>query len=363
VLIGIDVSMVDSNKAGIGYLTYSIVESLARLDKDNSYLLYTHNVNNLVDLTLPRNFKIVEIKQAKANLKWILRVHLDFNNRKIDRFISTSNLMFGVLFPYTITFIQDLSQIKYPQFFSKKGRIIFRVLLNMLLRREKIIVTTSNAVREEVIAYYPGAKNKTFAVGAGLQKWTQEQITNDKLQNIKDKYSLSERYFLSVSTLEPRKNYINVIKAFAVFSKDYPEYKYLIAGKKGWFYEEIFQTVKSLNLENKVQFLGYVSDEDLPVLYHLSSGVIYLSFYEGFGLPVIEAYSRGVPSLVSDIEVFREIAQENTVFADPINIEDIVRKMKILINQNKFTPSSEILTSFSWDKTAIKLMGLYQADN
>src|SRR5690606_26627847 len=126
------------------------------------------------------------------------------------------------------------------------------------------------------------------------------------------------------------KNHINTIKAFSQFYRDYPEFHYVIAGKKGWYYDEIFTEVEKSEAKDNIHFLGYVPEEDLGVLYDLSKGVIMLSFYEGIGLSALEGYVRGLPVLVSDIPIFHEVIKKSGIFKNPNSIEEILSGIKTL---------------------------------
>jgi len=357
--IGIDVSMITPSKAGIGYFAYSIVSNLSENDISNEYILYTNNKHNLERMKLNKNFSIVEFFSVSPNLKWMWKVYRHFKQEKVDAFLSMSNLFFGIISSNTLTVIHDLSQLKYPQFFTRKSSILYRIEFEILIRRAKFIVTVSESIRDEIIEFNKSTKNKVYNISEGLHDWAFEK--NDERKNIyvKDKYKLPEKYFLSVSTLEPRKNYIGSIKAFAKFSKNNPDWYYLIAGKKGWFYDEIFNTVKNLELEGKVIFLGYIQEEDLSSLYDQALGFIYLSFYEGFGLPLLEAYSRKIPILASNIPVFKEFMLGKALFVNPSDINAISKYMEELknISINKF--DRKLLDSFSWRNTINKLSHLF----
>lgn len=358
-IIGFDASMIDEFKAGIGYYAFSLLKALAQEDGQNQYILYTNDSKKLLVLNLPQNFRIIEVNGAKPGLSWMFKVWRRFKKDKIEVFISPSNLFFGTVFPSTITVIHDLSQLKFPQFFSRKGNIIYKLQLKRLLNKEKLIIVPTQTVKNELIELNKNVENKVLVLGEGPHEWVFLKTNAQEVERVKAKYNLPEKYFLSVSTLEPRKNYVNAIKGFELFSQDEPEFKYLIAGKKGWFYDEILQTVKTNGLYNKVIFLGYVPEEDLPVLYDLSKGCISLSFYEGFGLPLIESYWRGRPVLASDIPVFREVMGNNAVYADPYIIEDIAEGMKKL-SDKRITRDRTFTDKYSWNLTAKKLVDLYQ---
>ena len=357
--IAFDASMIDKNKAGIGYYAFNLLEELSKIDKENDYLIYTNRTENLSEIDFPENFIINEIPSENGNLKWMLKVLKDSKSKGIDALISPSNLFFGCLFPKTITVIHDLAQLKYPRYFNKKGNLLYRIEFNILLRREKIIVASSETIKKEILEYYPKANGKVFALGEGLHNWTKRDTTQVELEEIKTKYSLPENYFLSISTLEPRKNYPNAIRAFFRFLQKNPGWKYLIAGKKGWFFDEIYKTVKNLDLQKDVIFLGYVPDSDLPGLLDLSQGLVNLSYYEGFGLPLIEAYSRKKPVLASNIDVYKEVMESNALYVNPMNVSEAASGMERLKNF-KTVLNREFLDKYSWKFVADGFVRAYK---
>ncbi|BCX13484.1 MAG: hypothetical protein KatS3mg085_016 [Candidatus Dojkabacteria bacterium] len=130
---------------------------------------------------------------------------------------------------------------------------------------------------------------------------------------------------MSVGTLQPRKNYEKSILAFDKFKKDYPDYKFVIVGQKGWKYDRIFELISNRKLGESVIITGFVTEDDLKTLYTKTLQVyLSTSLWEGFGLPLIEAYYFDLPLVVSDIEIFHEVVENNAMFVDP-NSEDEIK--------------------------------------
>ncbi|HEC65139.1 MAG TPA: glycosyltransferase family 1 protein [bacterium] len=357
--IGIDVSIIESNIAGIGHYVVGLIEGLVKVDRENNYVLITNNAENLKALKLRKNFEIIELKSKKVNFFWILKAGRYLRKQKIELLISPANFIFGVIFPNTIQIVYDLAPIKYPNFFSRIGALKYKLQLNWAVRNVKSIATISETVKRELLDNYKSLDNKVHKIGMGMNKVLLEPRDDDSSIEVKNKYNLPDKFLLSLGTLEPRKNYVNMIKGFGKFVKNNSDFKYVIVGKKGWFYKEIFKTVKDLNLTKNVIFTGYALEEEINHLYDLASGFVYLSLYEGFGMPNIEAYSRGLPVLTSGIPVFRETMRDNAVFANPIDIDSIASGMEKLISFGKVRIDKSFLGGYSWEKVAEKLVALY----
>ncbi|MBE0573946.1 glycosyltransferase family 4 protein [Candidatus Dojkabacteria bacterium] len=353
--IGIDVSMIDVNKAGIGYYAHSLIKALAEVDGKNEYFLITHDGNLLKGLRLPENFSIIQIKAPSGNLKWMLRCLRPIRELELDYFISPSNLFWGCVLRNCVTIVHDIGQVLYPKFFPKKGNIFYRIELNWLLRFGGIVITPSKAVKRDIESKFKLVRSKVFVVTEGLHDWTFAEYSKVEKEAVIEKYKLPSKYVLSVGTLEPRKNLINAILGFSEFLRTEPDYKFVIVGKKGWFYDEIFEVVKEYDLQDLILFLGYVPDEDLPVIYDLSHFVVSLSYYEGFGLPLIEANARKKLVLASDIPAYKELDISAMYVEETSNPIKVGRAMNVISNK-KFEPKPKLFDTYSWKSSAKKLL-------
>jgi glycosyltransferase involved in cell wall biosynthesis len=360
--IGIDTSTITEDKAGIGYYTYSIVKELLENDKENTYTLFTNNISNLKSFKkeISKNTEIVEIKAERPGFFWIRKVVRHLYKEKFDRFVSPTNFLFGILFPKTIQIVHDLAPIKHPEFFTKKGSVMYKLLLNLAINRTHKIGVPCKTIREELIKYNIKSQNKLFVTGEGLHKWTELKPDNSKQSAVKAKYNLPKNFMLSLSTIEPRKNHTRVVRAFAEISKEFPDLHYVIGGKKGWFYDEVFESVERLGLTDKVHFLGYIPEDDIPHLFDLAKFFVYCSIYEGFGIPCIEAYSRGIPVLAGDIPSLRETMEDKAMYADPLDYRDITLKLREMIAINHMKVDSEFLSKHSWKLAAEAIIKEYE---
>ena len=182
--------------------------------------------------------------------------------------------------------------------------------------------------------------------------------TNDAYRNqmVREKYGLPESYLLFTGTLEPRKNITNLLKAYAK-GRARESLKLVITGKKGWLYEEIFETVQKLNLDERVVFTGFVGDDDLPFIYSMAKVFIYPSLYEGFGLPVLEAMACGVPVITSNVPSLVEVVGEAAVLVNPLDVEALARSIdEVVFNQATHhrlcRASVARAQNFTWERTA-----------
>lgn len=356
--IGIDASMIDSNKAGIGYYAFSLIEALALIDLQNQYYIFTLNKDLLKEIKLPNNFKIIEI-QGKGNLYWMFKCLPVIWNLNLDHFLSPSNLFWGCVLKKCTTVVHDIAQVLHPEFFYKKGNLFYRIELNVLLRRKGLVITPSNSVKQEILKNFKFIRSDIEVIAEGLHSWVLKEYHNGYKEEVIKRYNLPNKYVLTVGTLEPRKNLVKVILGFKEYLRSYnSNIKLLIVDKKGWFYEEIFKIVKEHNLDKDVMFLGYVPDSDLPVIYDLSDFIVSLSYYEGFGLPLIEANARKKSVLASDISVYRELSVNGLYISpDADNLE--ISKAMDSIKSIEFTLPQDFFDRYSWKKTAKDILELW----
>ncbi len=298
------------------------------------------------------------MKADRPNFSWIYKAARELKKEKIDLLISPSLFMFGVFFKPTIQIIHDLAPIHYPNFWSKKAGLMYKYQLALCTRRVHKFAAISEFTKKDLIKLHTTVKNKTFSIGCGLHEWAYSELS--KGHNTYGKIILPEEYILSVSTLQPRKNYINMIRGFRLFIKDNPNCKYVIVGKKGWYYEDIFTEVEKLHLEDKVIFTDYVDEEDIASIYDSAKFVMYCSIWEGFGLPAIEALSRGKSVVLSNLEVLKEAAGDLGIYVDPFDPADICDGMyKAAEKHISESEISQIKDEYRWDRVAERLVKMY----
>lgn len=177
-------------------------------------------------------------------------------------------------------------------------------------------------------------------------------------------YSLPEEYILFIGTLEPRKNIEGLIRAYAKIANS-TKVDLLIIGKKGWFYEEIFRLIREMKLEYRIRFLGFVEDKDKVTILSHAKVFIYPSFYEGFGLPVLEALSLGIPTITSNISSLPEVGEEAVIYINPYDIEDISENLKLLLDDKAMRESLSKqglsqAAKFTWEITSNKTLIVYK---
>jgi glycosyltransferase involved in cell wall biosynthesis len=186
------------------------------------------------------------------------------------------------------------------------------------------------------------------------------------LEKVRKRYNLPPRFILGLGTLQPRKNFTRLIEAYSLLVTRHPSLRLVIAGGKGWLYEEIFATVERLGLADKVVFPGFVADGDLPALYNLADLFVFPSLYEGFGLPPLEALACGTPVITSDASSLPEVVGEAGPMVEATDVEALAEAMKRVLEddalqERMIAQGLEQARKFTWKKAAAKLLSLYEA--
>lgn len=272
-----------------------------------------------------------------------------------------------VLRPYLghkVCTIHDLSHLHYSEY-HPKGRVKF--LNNYLnLNNADQIITVSNFIRNELIKIFNIAPNKVNTIYHGCSKIFKPRLFNE-IKKILLRYNLHEKsYLLSVGTLEPRKNLERLIRAF----KQLPEqqrkkHPLVLVGISGWNTHSFEKLAQSLIKKEQLYFLGYIPKSDLPYLYSGAYGFIYISIYEGFGLPILEGMASGIPTLVSNKSAMPEVAGNAAILVNPLDIDAIVDKLNLLINDLELRDNLKKLgplqaARFSWESCIEKTIEVYK---
>lgn len=231
------------------------------------------------------------------------------------------------------------------------------ILLKETIKNSDRLICVSEFAKKELLEYYPKVENKIRVIYEGINI-PDIDISEEYNERILNKFNIKDcKYILYVGTIAPHKNIINLIKAFDYIKQSIPEYKLVIVGKKGWMYNEIFNEVDRLKLNERVIFTGFIDDLELEVLYKNTRLFTTVSLYEGFGFPPLEAMARKVPVVVSNIPVFKEVCGDCVEYCNPYEIEDISMKFEKILKNKTLSEylrkkGYERVKKFNWKSTA-----------
>ena len=310
----------------------------------------------------PSEFSLQVFRQSKL-IKALFETLLG----KPDIFHGLDYLNYPLNHSYNILTIHDLSFIYYPQYAPDRVLKSYQKRLELCLQWTDLIITVSESTKQDIIKFFhidqqkiwvtPLASRYNFNSLPGLNR-TAHSPHND---------SSAFPYLLFVSTLEPRKNIETLIKAFEILKQQYdiPHHLVLI-GKKGWKYQTILETIESSPVRHYIHHLNYLSDRQLMGFYQRATAFLYPSYYEGFGLPVLEAMTFGVPVITSNQSSLPEVVGNAALLVDPTDLEGLVGATRSVIENPELhhylsQAGQERSLCFSWQKTALKTLEAYRS--
>lgn len=357
--IAIDIRTAGGEKAGKGWFTFHIVQNLLKLDTKNEYILYAkEGIAGFGD------FKNAKLKLINSRgLFWHRKVAKDAEKGEVDLFIAPSSYITPLFLPKSIkkiVVVHDLVAFLFPHKHNKKAVLIEKLLLKRAVKKADVVVTVSENTKRDLLNKYKIDKQKIEVINCSASDEF-KPIKKELLLPFAKKTNLPKNFFLAVGTLEPRKNYVNLIKAFIILNKEFPEYHLIIVGQKGWDYEEIYQQIRENYLNKKVHILGYLSSKSIVSLYNLAKAFVFPSYYEGFGIPPLEAMKCGCPVIASFTSSIPEVVNDSAILINPENFNEIAGAMIKLAKDEDFCEKLKnrgLLRSkhFSWKESAKLLL-------
>lgn len=367
--IALDISVLnDRQRTGIAKYTYDLIEALLRINHHDQFILFGFSTFDSFDElnNLPlKNYDNVQLKIFKMPARFFRTFFLiwqKFNWPNIEKFTGSIDIFhsFNWYFPptqsaKTVATVFDMTPLLFPKWHQKKTVQLDRARLLKIKQNADLVITISENSKKDFLRFsannhieviYPGVSS-TFLHPSGLKQSKQ----------ILSKYQINRPFFLSVGTLEPRKNIPRLIEAY--LSSAVSD-KLVLVGNWGWENHQLADLIKSHS--DKIITTGFVPENDLPYLYNNASALIYPSFYEGFGLPLIEAQASGCAVICADNSSLHEVAGTAALYIDANSTADLasaIVKVKSL-REKLIQKGYQNVKRFSWDKSAKQLNQLYQ---
>lgn len=267
----------------------------------------------------------------------------------------------------TVVTVHDLAFRHRPETLTAAARRHFETATAKAVRRADAVIAVSEQTRRDILDAYEIPPERVRVVPNGVTPRFHPDGTDAARDRIGRTYGFQAGFILFVGTLEPRKNVVGLLKAYALLRRTHPDAPALVvAGGKGWLYDAIFETAEALNLHPYVHFPGHVPDVDLPDLYRCARAFVYPSFYEGSGLPVLEAMACGVPVVTSNCSALPEAAGDAALLTDPNDPEAIAAALGRILDDEDLARDLRRrgvrqAALFSWDRAAKETLSVYRA--
>lgn len=379
--IGIDIRcLTDGKRTGVEEYTINLLENLFELDKKNEYVLFVNSWHEShFDERIFSHFKNVKVRKFNFPNKllnfcfWYLRWPLvDEMLGGVDIFFMP-NINFVALSKKTklVLTVHDLSFEIFPETFSAKRRAWHHFInARGLCKRADQVIAVSDSTRVDIINRYKISSHKVTRIYNGIASEIEKLDRNDqKLIEVKEKYHLPFNFIFYLGTVEPRKNIPTIVKAFdQLRSLNHPQlekYKLVIAGGRGWKIGNIIETMKNAKFTRDIIFTSCITNEDKASVYTLASIFVYPSFFEGFGIPVLEAMRCGVPVVTSNCSSLPEVVDRGAIMVDPDKPDELYLAMKeLLLDRDlagKFSQLGQKQSMrFSWRTSARETFAIFE---
>lgn len=368
-LIAIDASRAVHDKpTGTELYSARLIEYLAKIDTSNTYYLYTPTPPAGELAKLPKNFvwKVIPFKKLWTHIRLPIALLQD----KPDvLFVPAHVLPFFSPVKKTVTTIHDIASEVFPEAYTTFQRWYFRVTTKRALASVSAIITPSQSTKNDLVRIFQAPGSKTHVIWLGF-----DQDRFGKPVKLSSTIKELQPYFLMLGRLEKRKNTVKAIQAFVqlrqeTLQEDDAEIrpKLVLIGKPGFGYEEVEMAIAQVpqNLQKDIIRPGYLSDDEVAEYMAGATAFLYPSLYEGFGIPVLEAMSAGIPVITSDTSANPEVADDAAVYVDPQSADELAQVMKIfatdeLSRTEIAKKGKERIKAFSWEKMARETLAILE---
>lgn len=355
--------------AGVGHYTYHLVNNLLALDHENEYVLFFDSrMKDIKPFQRPnstaRYFPFSQYRRFLPFAYSHLLISAALTRERLDLFHAPANIIpLGYTKPSVVT-VHDLAIYQNPAWFPSQ---VFstRLLVPRSLARAKAVIAVSESTARDLrdVFSVPGEKITVVHEGVDIAG-----LTGQPVIDVQAKFHLPAEYVCFVGTLEPRKNLVRLIEAYAdVRSRNaaLSTIPLVLAGKKGWRAETVFKTIETLKLGEAVRYLGYVTRNEKVELIRNARAFVFPSSYEGFGLPVLEAFALNTPVLTSNVSSLPEIAGDAALLVDPEDKDALVKGLERIVFDEPLrtrlrSNGQAQAKKFTWTKAAQETIAVYR---
>jgi len=372
--IGIDARLYGPKNGGLGRYLEQIIFFLEEIDKENEYVIFLYKDN--FDLYQARNkrFKKVIFPYRWYSLSEQINFPRFIRKEKVDLMHFPH---FNVPVFYSKKFVLTIHDLIISHFPDSRATTLsplqyrfklfgYHFVLSQAVKKAAKIIAVSQATKDDILKFYPKIREKKIEViYEGVSAFPSKNDFNYDF--LLKKYHLPKPYLLYFGAAYPHKNLKRLLRSFKIILEKYQKNIFLaLGGKEDFFYRRLKNYAKDLGLSKKIFFLGFVPDEDMPLIYKNALAYIFPSLKEGFGLPVLEAMSFGLPVVCSNLSSLPEIAGEAALYFNPYREDEIAEKIYLLISneqlrQKLIERGKERIKKFNWRDCAENTLNIYKS--
>lgn len=350
--IGIDIREAHDKGAGKGRYAKEITKALIEeAPQEVEFVLLTNTPNK----SFENSDRVKQVVISGRGLKWQFKLRKYLKIHPVDWFISPTSYIYPAIAPTnqkTAVVVHDLIAFLYAKYNKLFATIVERLTLGRALRKSSLIITVSEHTWKDLVKKKPQAKGKHHVVAYNAVSRELHKVNTNKL-------NLPEKFLLAVGTLQPRKNFKAIFEAFRRLAVKDETLELCIIGGKGWKASSIYKSVPE-GLKERVHFLGYIRNEELMEAYSKAEALVFPSFYEGFGLPPLEAMACECPVVTSNVSSLPEVVGDAAFMVDPNDDEALAEAIaeitKPELKKEAIKLGLERAKHFSWQESARRIL-------
>jgi glycosyltransferase involved in cell wall biosynthesis len=362
--VGIDARLVYYSQAGIGQYIIHLVDGLAKVDSQSEYVLLQSRKDDTTILERP-NFRRVSLWTPSHHRLERYALNVELMRLGLDVLHSPDFIPPHRPTCKSVITVHDLAFLLYPHFLTKESARYYGHI-DEAVRWTDHIIAVSESTRRDTVQHLGVEENKITVVYEAANPIFRPIDRAQAQQQVRDQYGVNGPFILFVSTIEPRKNVPTLVQALWQLMECYKEDVHLVlAGGKGWLFEDAFAIVEELQMDDRVHFVGRVSSEDLLYLYNAAEMLAHPAFYEGFGLPPLEAMACGLPVIVSNVASLPEVVGDAGILIDPHDVDELTVAMWRVLNDSELNQEMKEkglrqAGRFSWERAARETLEIYR---
>jgi glycosyltransferase involved in cell wall biosynthesis len=361
--IAIDAHALGQRLTGNEVYVRNLLQGLANIDKRSKYLAYV-SVQG-VERFLPHGISVTHVSNNPfLRLGFDLPRRLRADKPDLVHLQFTGPLLCNV--PQIVS-VHDVSFLEHPEYFPRERCAQLRITVSRTVRQAARVLTGSEFARQSILRAYKVDPDKVITVPIAANPIFRRLPRERSQREVRDRLGIEGPFILTVGDLQPRKNHLGLIQAFRALAQTYPQirHKLVMAGKHTWFAQQIYDTAKHSGLSDRIIFTGFVEDDDLLRLYNACDCFVFPSFYEGFGIPILEAMACGRAVACSNTSSMPEVADGAGILFDPQSKTEIARALADILLDPALRARLERLglqraPLFTWNRTAERTLEVYQ---
>ncbi|WP_316796498.1 glycosyltransferase family 1 protein [Pedobacter agri] len=331
--IGYDGKRAANNLTGLGNYSRSLIEALSKQFPENQYLVYSPKVKSAIQIDAFFEQENIQLKlPVNGTFLWrTLNILKDLSRDQVRIFHGLSHeIPFAIQHTKikSVVTIHDLIFLRFPEYYKFIDRKLYEWKSRSACKRADKIIAISEKTKQDIIELYEIDPNKIEVIYQSCDDSFKTPFSDTTLNKIRSGYNLPNKYILNVGTIEKRKNLKLIIQALKDVNE---EYKLVVIGKKTPYFEEVEKEIEFLGLKNRIVFLKNIPFADLPGIYQMAAVFVYPSFYEGFGIPIIEALYSGVPTIAATGSCLEEAGGANSIYVSPNNANELATSINKIL--------------------------------